>query len=260
MNKYVRLFFKEISRSIRFSYKQYVIATVCLIGCVIYEMNGIGADDEQNIIDIVTLLFWGNDDQQFRVTDSIIRLPANWIFILAIYYFSVSIFIAKDKKVMLRNICVKMKNCYIWWKLKFAWLFFYTCAYFLVLILVIYLSSVIKYRTDNVAFGNNQDITIWGCIMVPFVCFSLACGLMLIQTMTNVVIGLGAVLAYVLVTAYIKSPFILGNFLMFCRTDLYMVESKIHMYLGLIMALLLCVAAYVGGMIYMNKIEYIREE
>lgn len=260
MNDRFRLFLKEISRSFRVAYKQYIIAVICLIGCVIYGMNCMNTSDGMSITDILTELFRGNDEKEFYLNDNAIRLPANWIFILAIYYFSVCVFIAKDKSVMLKNTVVRIRNRYIWWNLKYAWLFFYTWAAFLLLVLVIYVSQAVRSGIWSDIFGNNRNICIWAFVLVPVVCFSMASVLMLIQTITNAVTGMGVVIAYLVTTAYIRSPLLLGNFLMFCRTDLYEEGSYISLWLGFVMSVILSAATYAGGIIYMNRKEYIREE
>ncbi len=251
MKKYLFLFINEIKRSIKMCFKLYILIILILVVYVTYKSYG-----ESNVAKVITNFFWGNNEQEFHMNGKLIKLPSEWIIILGLYYFSVGVYIAKDKVIMIDNISVKMNSFFLWWILKCGWVLVYSVISYMIFISVICINVVLSKGSSELFLSLNtaQNIELlWIFVITPLTCYVIACMQLLMEMVGGIVFGTSVVFTYLVSTAYIRSPFLMGNYLMYQRTQLYMPESRINIGNWMVCSSSLYLLTVICGCIYMRK-------
>lgn len=199
--------------------------------------------------------------------------PALWIFFFLLLLFFALYYPTNDLDGIGKNMLILSQNRKTWWFSKCLWcccyvltyfVLFYTTSFGMGLILggeiTLQPSEYAPYVMDAGMYIKNPPWNVLpGLILIPCV----ACGLALLQMLLTLCIR--PIFAYViscvllLSSAYFSTPFLVGNYAMLFRTDIF-AETGITLPWGVLAAFLLITASVVLGYHRMECMDILTRE
>lgn len=178
------------------------------------------------------------------------RIPVFWLIVMIVPLFLANGFVQKDLQGFGLQIFIRMKNKSRWWFSKCITCFLFSVYYYIILLLSMFLfcicnGVVISFKiTEHIAaellteeyFTRQSDFTmntVQQLVMLYIIPFLVICCLNFIQMTISLfvkpIVGFMLVNAYILLAAYISTPFSIAEYAMLGHSDLYMADGLSHM-------------------------------
>jgi len=240
-----------------------------------YQMMGI-CMESGSWMDYIALLFQGMKEY-IPSPDNPFVFPVMWILIfLYVAYISLG-YLHDDLTASGQQVLIRSGGRKLWWISKCLWNVAITMLSFMVMYLSVTVyclirgiqlsfsctTSVLEYQLEMPILSS---ISVWqGICVLILMPLGVALALNLFQMFLGLLImpwySCGMIAAILLISAYFKSPLLIGNYSMFYRSAVLIgEESGMQLIIGALLTLVFVAVAVMGGLFLFSKHDILNQE
>jgi hypothetical protein len=193
-------------------------------------------------------------------------VPIFWMILQVLIALLVSVYPTNDLRTYALNVLTRVRSRRVWWVAKITWTILTVCSFYLLCLVVVAVfalatgdgsflpvSAVSLYSSgiDALAMSPSE---LFGILLVPiFVSVALSVVQVSLSFVMKPALAFLAVMAYCVTSAYLFSPFLMGDYSMILRNGLVMSEGLNSLLMMAISVLVAVVFAVVGARYFLRK-------
>lgn len=221
-----------------------------------------------SFLDFVVCFTAGIPTYVFDPTDPF-KIPAQWLMVYLLIAYSTLHYPSRDLSGIGMHIIVASGDRKHWWLAKCLWIALCVLAFFLIGITTAALwasitggelgSSISNQALTALGFKKPyftpQPLGIAGIVIVAMVAtMSICYAQMLISILTRPLFGFIATISILFLSAFIQTPFLIGNYLMAARSSLFVMDG-LDEWSGIVCSIAISVISIILGKTYFQNTD-----
>jgi hypothetical protein len=278
----LRIFFKLLLYDLRTGFSQnkvkYLIALFAFITlCALYrsQTQTLWVDDGTGSLqlfagrcsmsDYLIFMFKGIE-VYIPSPNNPFTVPIFWMILQVLVALLVSVYPTDDLRTYAVSVLTRVRSRCVWWAAKIAWTVLTVCLFYLLCLVVVIVFallagdgallpvSAVSLYSNGIDALAMSPAELVGTLLVPvFVSGALSVAQVFLSFIMRPVLSFLIVTAYCTTSAYLYSPFLLGDYSMVLRNGLVMAEGLDSALMMAISALITAVFAVVGARHFLRK-------
>lgn len=265
-----RYFIKQIHYDLATGFRQNIlILAVYFVGTIIFSQVQL-----HEFMDMNLGISWGSSigamfkgikelsemGQEFNS----FRIPIEWLWFHICYLIGIAAYPMHDYDERGYQFLIRAGSKKIWWISKCVWVIVYCAASYLVFWLGIGVSDIISMNSfslrDDTYFGTVYNYMAHGQLyyiifaMPALVMAATAMMELMLVFMKNEIVAVIIVFSYIVMSAYIKNPLLIENYIMISRYDFSNIGRELIV--GTIICLVFTVMSVILGYLNFKRIEW----
>ncbi|MEG0834992.1 MAG: hypothetical protein RR063_10485 [Anaerovoracaceae bacterium] len=275
-----RLIKYDIKNGIFLSWHKLLIGVLYAVSsCIILDKQIQNAVDAKylssalnaSVFDYLCNIFKGIDRYNFNVKGGF-QIPALWCLFFVCYFFIIGRYIVNDLYGFGTNILLKSKSRRAWWISKCIWVFTTAFVYYFIIVVTVIVYCGLK---NNVSFCITKEIlafhvsaNLWVAelnlrvtlLVLPIlVLFTMGILQITISLLISPIVGLLAIIGFLVASIYFYAPVLVGNFMILKRSEA-VIGGFANSTNAFIYCLLMATIAFFVGLIWFERKDILKNE